>query len=910
MRELSSQPAIDLGRLAPSLGTTCGDYVRLYRAELERSIDSGATPGPGGGAGGVDVATRFTRTLDGLLSALYCASDAAARKNGHAPSGRVALAAVGGYGRRVVGPYSDVDVLFVCDDPADPHVSALAEGLLYPLWDCGLSIGHSVGGVDELVRLAREDLATATTLLDLRRVAGDPKLSRELGQAARRHVFEPALDSFLDSLAKSTADRHERFGGSLFLLEPEVKLGRGGLRDIDVAIWAARARFGGETTEDLVRNGALLARELEQLEASRELLWRIRNRLHLRAQRRHDRLTFADQEDIAEQLGFVYAVTSLGVEQFMQSYYRHARTTAQLMERVLERAHVRKSGARGKLEDLGDGTLIFDGHVTLAQSEQLASDPTLALRLYKHVAERKLPPYGFAREAIARAAESETFGAKLRESDEARRLFRQLVGHVGEVPLRHGSLLEELHDVGLVLAMIPEFEPITGRVQHDVYHVYTVDVHSIAAVDRLRALARGALKLELPFACRLATEAPRLPTLLLGALLHDIGKAGGRDHARKGASIARTVAERLGLSTIDVEHVTWLVEEHLSLYHLATRRDTSDPEVVSEVARDVGTVERLRDLFLLTVVDLSTTNPNALTAWKARVLEDLYLAVTFELEAGTTSSPLQPRAARLREEAKVGFVGDADEEALVAFVHDMPERYILANPVDVVRAHARIARDRGGATLHLALGPGAPASDVAELIVVTDDRPGLLADVSAVLAANRLDVQSAQIFTRPRTGGASEAFDVFVVRRAGRGGPIDAAVIERVQRDATALLAGETTATALLAKATRTPTWANGHTPEVPTEVIVDNAASRRFTVIDVMTRDRPGVLFAIARTLHEAGLTISLSKINTEGTRATDVFYVALPNGEKPSDAKKLEALAATLRTALGDLPSPAGKS
>jgi [protein-PII] uridylyltransferase len=893
MPHAPSRPAIDLARLAPDLRETCDDYCVSYRSRLADAVRRGE--------GGVAVAQMHARILDGLLGALYCASDAAARVDGQQPSGRVALVAVGGYGRSMVGLCSDVDVLFLCDDPGDPYVRALAEGLLYPLWDLGLDIGHAVRGVEDSLALSREDLSTATTLLDMRWVAGDRGILDELTGRARRSVFEAGLPRFLEQLDEDRRVRHERFGGSLYLLEPEVKLGCGGLRDLDVAAWAAKARWGADAIDELVRHGALLSREIQELETAREMLWRVRNLLHLRAGRRHDRLTFEDQEEIAVQLGFVPGVT-LAVEQFMQAYYRHARVVEQTAERMLMRA--RQVGRTGPVrkEDIGDGLLLFDGQITFHDSEQLPHDPKLALRLYEQVAKRELPPYPFARDAVARATADPEWCERLRADPEANELFLAALSCTQAPPVKRRSILAELHEVGLMLAMVPEFEPVTGRVQHDVYHVYTVDVHSVAAVDRLRAIKRGDYATELPLPSRVAAELPRPEPLFLGLFLHDIGKAHGKDHSRKGALMARPIAERLGLSPVDVAHVVWLVEEHLSLYHWATRRDTSDPEVIREVAKQVGTLDRLRDLYLLTVADLSTTNPNAMTSWKARMLEDLYLAVAAELEGDGVGGTAR-RADAIREEVHVGFVGDAGQQMLERFVAGMPDRYLLANPVDAIRVHARVARDRAGSRVHVDTRPG-PSPDVSELIVVTDDRPGLLADVAAVLAANRLTIAAAQIYTRePRDGGVPEAFDLFFVRRSSvgaEGEPVDRVKLQRIRADLDALAAGEVEVSELLARKVHTPSWAKRHSPEVPTEIQVDNEASPRFTVIDVFTRDRATLLHTIARTLHEQGLTIGLSKVNTEGERAADVFYVLDASGEKVRDPQRLERLPSILREAI----------
>lgn len=909
MRELQQQPTLDLGRLAPGLGDCCGDYLRTYRRAFGDAIRRGDP--------GVESARRFSRSLDGLLGALYCAADAAARdlKIG---GGRVALVAVGGYGRRTVGLHSDVDVLFLCDDPEDGRARVMAEGLLYPLWDAGLQIGHVVRGVEETLTLAREDIRTATTLLDLRHVGGDVEIVRELERGARRQVFEPHLVALLDALQHDTEQRHERYGDSLFLLEPEVKQGRGGLRDLDVAEWAARARWNARSTEDYVRTGALLSREVEELDAARELLWRVRNQLHLRAGRQHDRLTFADQEEIATELGFVDGVV-LGVEQFMQAYYRHARVVAQTAERMLDRARPRRPKAFTAARDLGDGTALFDGHVTLLSSDRLNDDPALALRLYRQVVKRQEPPLPFARDAVARCAADEEWRARLRRSEEATQLFLSLLTQVQRAPVRRGSVLDELHEVGLTTAMVPELEPLTGRTTHDVYHVYTVDIHVIRAVDRLRELTSGENAKVFGLASRLAIEAPRRTPNFLAVFLHALGKVHGGDRPERGAQLARPIAERLGLSHVDVEHVAWLVQEQRSLYHWATRRDTTDPATLEELAKLVGSQERLRDLFLVTVSILSTTNPNAMTSWKARMLEELYFGLTATLEGGRASAA--SRAYALREEVRVGLVGDAGQDVLEAFVDEMPDRYVLANPVDVVRRHARVWRDATARpersssppsldvglerTLTVRLGPG-PSDDLMELVVVTEDRPGLLADVTAALASHAIAIVDAQIYTLE-----GHAFDVFLVRRESRGpvridttpAPVDAALVERFQVDLQACLTGAIDAEALVRRGASTPSWMKRRSPAVATEVVVDNEASPRFTVVDVFTRDRSGVLYAIARTLHEQGLTIALSKVNTEGERVADVFYVQDASGGKVRDPERLGVLRAALRERLDSL-------
>jgi len=798
---------------------------------------------------GVATAHSHARALDGLLSALYCAADAASRALGRVPRGRVALVAVGGYGRLTLGLNSDVDVVFLCDDSDDPFVAALAEGLLYPLWDLGVDIGHAVRSIDEMLTLAREDIRTTTTLIDFRRVAGSGALLDELERGAREQVFEPHLVDFLGALEQDTGTRHRRFGGSLYLLEPDVKQGRGGLRDLDVAEWAARARWGARDEQDYVRTGALLAREVRELEDAREMLWSVRNLLHLRAGRQQDRLTFGDQEDIAQELGFVDGVT-LGVEQFMQAYYRHAR--------IVE------------------------------NPQRLEADPALAFRFYRQALRHQKRPNYSALDAIARIAPDKRWRLRLQSSEEATQLFLELLNNVDEPSFRSASTIAELHEVGLVSAMIPEFEPLVGRVYHDVFHVYTADIHAIKALEHLQELTRGDAQRR-SLSARLAVEAPRRLPLFLAVLLHSLGRTRGRNQEEAGGRFAESVALRLGLTALDSQHVGWLVREQRSLYRWATQRDIHDPQDLNEIVKLVETPERLRDLFLCTVAIISTVNPKAMTSWKARGLEDLYLATLAQLESGSVPAQTENRVLEVKLQAVVGFAGDAGQEDLQSFIDEMPDRYFLANPVDVVRRHARISRDRLDGLATVRVGPG-PSEDVEEVVVVSDDRSGLLADLTAVFAAHDLSILTAQLYTRRRKSG-DEVFDVFWVK-IGDNTPLPARLAEALREDIVHRLTNRVSAQDLIARQSTPPPWSIRPGPDVATHISVDNNASARYTVVDVFTRDRAGLLHEIARTLHELDLTIALSKVNTEGQSVADVFYVSDEDGKKIHDPERMKHL------------------
>jgi [protein-PII] uridylyltransferase len=864
-----------------ALRETCRDYLSSHRAVLVEAIRSGQR--------GLAVAERWARMFDGLLGSLCCAAEAEQRGDDKS-LGRLALVAVGGYGRRLVAPHSDIDVLFLCEDPTDQRVLALAESVLYPLWDVGVDIGHAVRGLDETLELSETDIRTATTLLDVRPISGDRSIVHELVTRGRERIFGGMLDRFLEALESDTQARHERFGDSLYLREPELKLGRGGLRDLDVISWCARARFQSDALEQVVPLGLVTAHEVGELIAAQEHLWTVRNRLHLMAGRRRDRITFEDQESIATALGYRDGM-NLAVEEFMQTHYRHARSIARVVDRIGDR--VRRSLRRKPttVRDLGNGVLVHDGKVTFKHAH--LDHPPDAFRLYQYAVREGLPVDPEARDVISAHTTDREWARRLRRSDEAATIFSQLLTRADLAPVRRGSLVEELHEVGLLLAMIPELEAVTGRVRHDAYHTYTVDTQAVMAVDRLRQLARGELASEFLMASRLAAEMPRPLPLSLALLLHGLGTGHPDDPARYAAAIAASIAERLGLAPDDVAHAQWLIANQLSMYHWAVRRDITDPMTIAEVAREVGTVHRLNDLYLFTFCTVSTTNPQAMTAWNARMLQELWRTAADLLEGrGGASEHLERVRAELAQ-----MVEDRDERARVdTFVAQMSERYLLAHGAERIRAHAGVAMGRGTG-LGFAATPSPISERTLEIVIAIEDRPGLLADLTAALAAGRFSVDSAELYTRKRPGEVDEAFDVFHVSHPSyESGDLMTIELEKLRANIEAVLAGKSVARDILERRSRPPAWQRSG-PHIKTEIHVDNASSNRFTIVDVYTRDRPDLLHTIARTLHEKGLTIALAKVNTEGQRAADVFYVRTPSGQKLSGAGQLAELSAALR-------------
>jgi len=863
---------------------------------------------------GLELARRHAALADGMLHALYASALTQVQPRSLPP---VLLAAVGGYGRNQLGWRSDLDVLFVTkSNPAE--LEGFVEAVLYPLWDAGIAIGHQVMRLDDVIEAAQETLPTATALLDFRRLAGSNSIARQLRERAFAELFSADQQThFVSRLCHEVEERWRRYGDSVYLLEPDVKNGAGGLRDIDVAYWTARAKFHGAEWSDLVHAGVLTGREAHALRAATDFFFRVRNHLHHSANRRNDRLTFDQQEDLALRLGYGAHVPvpadatveeRLGpiVEAFMSDYYLHARAVTRAQEQVQARIVDRTRRSGGATVELEHGIISRAGQLGFKDPEEPAKNPALALRLYVAALARDEVVMPAARDTISRlCAEEPGFSATLRASPEAAQLFIQLLCTASASPFRNGSVLGELHDVGLLLAMIPEFGPVVGRVHHDLYHVYTVDVHSVAATDRVRALMRGEHMQRHALACRLAAEMHRPHRVLFATLLHDIGKVfGGKEHSIRGAAMTRSILQRFGLDAEDIEHVSKLVLHHLTMYFTAARRDLSDPAMIEQFADQVGDRDCLRNLYLLTIADISTTAPTSMTAWKARMLEELFSRADERLAGKVSSDPLR----RARAQVYAQTTGAEDMRLLDELLSTMPERYVLSNSPAEVAAHAAVVRAARGKPFHVELVPSRHAG-VAELCIVTGtvtqkgdgvgDRPGLLAAIAAALTSCRLEIYAAQIYTRDSGAPSEPVLDVFWVRDRVRGLEGIEQLLPKLESTLQELFSGETTPAELLQKCTPTR-WSERPHPHVPTEVGIDNRSSPNNTIIEVVAQDRPGVLFTLAHTLHQLGLSIAFAKVNTEGNRVVDIFYVTELDETKLASHARIEHVKSQLAAAL----------
>ena len=883
--EFKAQPLLE--QFSSNLVPELKRYLDQHRANVEGIISSGAVEA------GLPAGRRYAKLYDGVLSGLFLATRATMKQRGDWVP--LTLAAVGSYGRATLSPHSDLDVRMLCQGDT-ATVAPAAEALLYPLWDAGLNIGHQVVTAADVVDLAREDLPTATSLLDWRKISGDAEFEDALLDRAFQGVFGPGnLANFIDRLEARTRARHERFGGSVFLLEPDVKNGEGGLRDLDVMHWSARARWRVNDLSELIQIGILVAREWTEIEEARSLLLRIRNLLHLSSGRRTDRLSFDQQERVAEQLG--YGSGGPGVERFMSDYYRRARAVSRAREMLLLRA---KPPPRKRPRDvlIGNGVKLQGDCVSLVERKALYTDPALALRVYDEAVKRGVPVYDFARHSISRATSNPEYCEALRGSREAAELFTKLVCVVQQTKLKSGSVLYDLHEVGLLTAMIPEFLPVVGRVHHDIYHVYTVDVHSVAAVDQLRALMRGDLVDDHPLACRLAAEVSRPRTLFFATLLHDIGKDhGGKDHQTRGADLSRGILERLGMTDSEILDVQHHVATHLRMYQVATRRDLDDPRTLVEFCAEVRGPEALRELYLMTIADVTTTSPTSMTGWKRRMLDALFVA-SDRYMAGSRATHANRLEAR--QSVLALWPEQRDRSFIEHFLNGLPERYLVANSPHVVVDHALFAERAQAQPSSMRLVPKSDPN--LELWVVADDRPGLLAMITATLANAKLGVLSAEVYSWLGQDGQSRSLDIFCLTGTSDSNHA-ARLLPTLEKNLAKLIAGDLDAVELATGSSSRGRTSWRPTPPVATKVNLDNHSATNHTVIEVITRDRPALLFSLSNTIQLCELSIWFAKINTEGERVADVFYVSDADGGKITDVDKLEQLSQRILTTIARL-------
>jgi [protein-PII] uridylyltransferase len=815
-----------------------------------------------GGQGGVEVARLYAGAADEMLTALWrFTTERLYPAPNPTEAERLALIAVGGYGRGVLAPFSDLDLLFLRPWKSSPRSEQVTEFMLYVLWDMGLKVGQAARSLDECLKLAREDMTVCTTLLEARFLAGDEALTEAMLAKFRAQISKADPRPFIAAKLEERDVRHQTAGAVRYKVEPNVKDGKGGLRDLNSLFWIARSLAPDSPLGERVLEGLLTPRERRAFEEAFDFLWRTRAHLHLTAGRAVETLTFDLQPEVARRMGWRGRGDEPAVERFMRRYFLIARDvgaltramSAQLEARQQKKARGLSRLLPGRQKKLAvEGLLIDEGRLSVTGPEVFARDPLKLLTLFVEADRHDLDLHPEAFSAVSRSLSLVT--PSLRRDPEAGKAFLDVLAR-GQRPYR---VLTIMNETGLLGRFLPEWGRIVGQTQFNMYHAYTVDEHTLQAVGIINDIWRGKLKGDHPLASEIVHRIVDFEVLMLAMLLHDVGKGGERGQLEDGAIAARRACERLGVDSRRIELVVWLVRHHLALSDYAQKRDVADPVTVQGFAELVGDPERLRMLLVLTAADIRAVGPGVWNNWKGQLMRDLYSRVD----------------ALFRGEAFDG------EDPLA----DWPEL--------TARALAE------GAAVQ-ALTGGDPHATT-RVAVAAADRPGLFADLASALSAAGADVVSARVATA--TDGT--ALDVFEVQD-GAGAPYGQAEPRRLTRLVAALeraARGEGVVSAVPAR----PISARRAAFEVLPVVAIDAEAADQATVIEVSAADRPGLLADLARTLSDGGLSIRSAHIASFGARAVDAFYVTDAKGRKPRDGTRMERLAAALEAVLDRAPLP----
>jgi [protein-PII] uridylyltransferase len=897
---LTVEPLAGLGLFVPD--GAWGREARQYLARAREMLFARHQAGASGSA----VVRAHTAVVDHVVRVMFEAAQRSYAEQYTVLDRRCALIAQGGYGRGELNPCSDLDLLVLYPRRPDAYVETVTERLLYALWDTGMTVGHALRSVRDCVRLANGDFKVKTSLLDTRFLAGDERLHVEFVTTMENEVLRRGVARFFREKIAENEERHAKYGDSVFLVEPHLKEGEGGLRDIHTAMWLAKVKFKIHSIAELVQKGVITERERSEIEAARDFLFRVRNALHFLSGQHQDQLTFEYQERIAAGIGFRDHERAKGVESFMRAYYLHAqavnRFSDEIIRRCLEPSQPYRFIGRLASREIRPGVRIVAGELVVGDAETLRSDPAMLLRVFSDAQRHGVPIANATRRLIRSSAR--LLDESARSSPAAVSAFLDILRWKNGV---HDAL-EEMHDLEVLDAFLPEFGALRCMAQYDRYHIYTVDEHILRGVRILERLRHGESKDTAPLLTAVAREIDKIEILYIAMLFHDAGKGLGGDHSNKGADLVRAFAERLGLHSDDVAELAFLVRHHLLMHHLATRRDIHDRKLVVEFARTVGRLETLRNLYVLTFGDLSATNPKLWNSWQDMLLGELYGLTVEVFERGLLVEQDQAERARRVRERVARAVGPKGGATLDRFLADLPDRYFLSTPEADIPAHVSMVRELEDEDLVTHVRHF-PEREFTEFTVVTRDRPGLFAKLTGVLRASGMNIASAGI----STGGSGTVIDVFRVSHIDRADITQSD--ERWQKVRAVLarvLAGEADVEAIVAAAARPSSLGEKFVPRFPSKVEIDNHVSESFTVIDVFTRDRIGILFTISRTLFQLGLSIHLAKITTAVDRVLDVFYVTDAEGRKIEGAEALERIRRTLLAALEPLDERplAGKS
>ncbi|MCF6445537.1 [protein-PII] uridylyltransferase [Nereida sp. MMG024] len=837
--------------------------------------------------------SAYTFVTDSLVRTVQWVAERHLHRNTNPTKGeQLTIIAVGGYGRGEMAPFSDVDLLFLTPTKITPWAESVIESMLYMLWDLKLKVGHASRTIADCVRLGREDYTIRTSLVEQRYIGGAYDLAEELRNTLWTDLFKSTAADFIDAKLEERAERHRKQGGQRYMVEPNVKEGKGGLRDLQSLFWINKYIHGIDDARNLVEIGVFTEDEWQTLIAAEDFLWAVRTHLHLLAGRAIEQLTFDMQVEVAAAMGYHDTGGRRGVEHFMQDYFRHATSVGELTRiflTALEETHIKSEPMLMRMfkrkPKVRAPFSIKQNRITADDGAVFASDPLNILRIFEEGLRTGTLLHPDAMRMLA--ASLTLINDDVRNTPEARRIFLDLL-------LKHDNperALRRMNELGILAAFIPEFEPIVAMMQFNMYHSYTVDEHTIQTISHLHRIEKGALIEDLPVASEIVEKGVNRRVLYIALLLHDIGKGRPEDHSILGAKIARKVCPRLGLSKAECETVEWLVRYHLLMSDTAQKRDIADPRTVRDFAKAVKSVERLDLLLLVTVCDIRGVGPDTWNNWKASLLRALYRQTKRGLEDGWEALSREVRGTEAKKTLRAAL-SDWDAKDLRRETARHYDPYWQGLHVTAHVEFASLLRGIADDEIRIKLTMDEDR-DATRCTFVMADHPGIFSRIAGALALVGANIVDARTYTS-KDGYVTAAFWC----QDNDESPFEASRLPRLEQMIRKTLHGEVITRDALAPKDKIKKREKAF--RVPTTITFDNDGSEIYTIIEVDTRDRPGLLHDLTRALANANINIGSAIIATYGEQVVDSFYVKDMFGLKFHSDPKQKALEAKLRDAI----------
>nr|WP_244444243.1 [protein-PII] uridylyltransferase [Lutibaculum baratangense] len=855
---------------------------------------------------GLDCAERLSHLQDVIVQALFRFAVEVLQPVDNPSSGeRLCVAAVGGYGRGTMAPASDVDLLFLMPYKKTAWGESVVEHLLYFLWDMETKVGHAVRTTDDCLRLAREDLTIRTAILDARFICGEEKLFAELERRFDQEVVKGTGPEFIEAKLAERDTRHLRGGESRYVVEPNVKEGKGGLRDLQTLFWIGKYFYRVKTGAELVKAGVFERDEYRLFRKCEDFLWAVRCHLHFMTGRLEDRLSFDVQREMAQRLSYMPHPGQRDVERFMKHYFLVAKDVGDLtrifcaalevqhvkkahpLSRFMERLRPRKQGDIAGADDF----VVEASRINVVDEGAFERDPVNLIRMF-HIADRY--NLSFHPDALKLTRRSlSLIDQRLREDPEANRLFMRILTSKNDPEI----VLRRMNEAGVLGRFIRDFGRIVSLVQFNMYHHYTVDEHLLRSIGILADIEQGRCADNHPLANEIVHTISNREVLYLALFLHDIAKGRPEDHSIAGAKAARRVARRLGFSAADVETVAWLVEHHLDMSMVAQSRDLADRKTIGDFAATVQSLERLKLLLILTVCDIRAVGPGVWNGWKGQLLRTLYHETEPVLAGGHSQSHRPLRIAHARELLRAEL-SDWDDETFARLAERHYEAYWLRTDLDRQVEHARFLQEVHEKGVRLATKVKTDSfTDITEITVFAPDHPRLLSILAGACAASDANIVDAQIFTT----SDGYALDTIFVSRELPEPEDERRRAERIGKTIEKALTGEAMLRDMVKRRPPSPKQRRMRAFSVEPDVHVNNSWSDRFTVIEVSGLDRPGLLFDLTDVLARLNLNIASAHIATFGERAVDVFYVTDLMNHKIVNQSRQNAIKRNLLAAFG---------